>query len=63
MKRIFSIEKCKKALGEFYSCNDDYWITSSDGLTVEEMGELGFMTEDEWMIDVEEIKKIEDLIK
>lgn len=62
MKKVFSIEKYKK------SCEEDgieygSWANKCEGLTVEEIGELGFGTIDNWMIEVEERKNEEYICK
>ena len=49
MKRVFSKEKWKKLYAEEIMVK---WVDKCDGLTREEMSALGFMSMDEWFVDV-----------
>lgn len=64
MKKVFSKEIwVKDRLNDIYQIiNDIYqkmndnqsWINQCDGLTAEEMNELGYSTYDGWMVEVKE---------
>ena len=63
MKRRFNKEKCVMSLAKVYGVspttyvrimNSFAWINECDGLTSEEMRELGYMTDEDWEIEVEE---------
>lgn len=54
MKKVFSKEKYIKDMGEESYKKYYEWVDECEGLTKEEMNELGYETFKEWM---EEVKK------
>lgn len=59
-KKVFSVEKFKELFEmKGYSKEDIYrscagWANKCDGLTEEEITSLGYVTNNEWMIEVKE---------
>ena len=62
MKKVFSVEKfkeCCKRLGRLKSQikkSCEIWANECEGLTKDEMKELGYLCSDDWTIEVEERK-------
>lgn len=58
MKKVFSKERFIESMGyEEYKKTifpDGSYVDECDGLTKEEMEELGYFTDEDWMIEVEE---------
>ena len=61
MKKVFSVEKFikdQKQSGREASKIElslSLWAKECDGLTEDEMEQLGCVTDDDWMIEVEEV--------
>ena len=60
MKKVFSVKKFEEWCKRLGFPNEDYeksceiWANKCDGLTKEEMNELGYACSDDWTIKVEE---------
>lgn len=61
MTKVFSKEKCIEDIGiEEYEKSSYSWVDELDGLTKEQINNLGYETEDIWMIEKEDNPKVKD---
>lgn len=61
MTKVFSKEKCIEDIGiEQYKKASCSWVDELDGLTKEQIYNLGYSTDDKWMVEKEDNPKAKD---
>lgn len=60
MKKVFSKERYIEIEGEEAYAISKNWVDKCDGLTEEEMNQIYYATDDDWMIEVKDEPKLKD---